>query len=223
MQSRTLTNYSDLLIRRGRVEELEEAIAYNIKALVVCGDEINREGRPVIYANLSWASLKLGKMHEAKQYGNEGLSILLQGGFSKHWLQQGYLSMAEVHFGLDELEEALDLCQKGLDIVIEMKNILGQGVARRLMGGFHHRLGQWERAEEMLRGSLRNLENTVSPPDEIALALLYSANLYHDMKKASFRNIPQSTICELVQRAEVIFERLGIYYDKALANRLKEA
>jgi class 3 adenylate cyclase/tetratricopeptide (TPR) repeat protein len=221
LQARSLTNYSDILIRRGHVEELEESITCNIKALDIRG-ESGRESNWVIYSNLSWASLKLGKMQKAKEYGNESLAILEQG-FSKFWLWQGYLAIAEVHLGLGEIETALDLCQKSLDIVIETKSVLGQCQVPHLMGRIYHRMGQWDKAEDMLKNSLRSFENINTPPDEMALTFWHLAILYHDMNEANFKNIPRATIRELIKRAEGIFERLDISYDKALAQRLSEA
>jgi tetratricopeptide (TPR) repeat protein len=220
LQARTLTNYSDLLIRRGHVEELEEAIAFNIKALDIRG-ESGRESNWVIYSNLSWASLKLGKMQKAKEYGNESLAVLEQG-VSRFWLWQGYLSIAEVHLGLGEIEPALDFCQKSLDIVIETKSLLGQCQAPHLMGRIYHRMGQWDKAEDMLKDSLRYSEKISLLPDEMALTFWDLAILYHDMNEANFRSIPRETIRDFVQRAVGTFERLDIYYDKSLTQRLSE-
>jgi tetratricopeptide (TPR) repeat protein len=220
LQARTLTNYSDLLIRLGHVEELEEAISCNIKALDIRG-ESGRESNWVIYSNLSWASLKLGKMQQAKEYGYKTLSIMEQG-VSKFWLWQGYLSIAEVHFGLSEIEIALDYCRKSLDIVNELKSLLGQCQVPHLMGRIYHSIGRWDKAEEMLKDSLRTHENTKLVTDKMALTLWYLAILYHDMNEANFRSTPRETIHELVLRAVEIFEKLGVYYDKSLAQRLSE-
>ena len=151
----------------------------------------------------------------------ESLAILEQG-FSKFWLWQGYLAIAEVHLGLGEIETALDLCQKSLDIVIETKSVLGQCQVPHLMGRIYHRMGQWDKAEDMLKNSLRSFENINTPPDEMALTFWHLAILYHDMNEANFKNIPRATIRELIKRAEGIFERLGVYYDKALAQKLSE-
>lgn len=219
LQARTLTNYSDILIRRGHVGELEEAIACNIKGLGFRG---TREANWVIYSNLALASLKLGKMQKAKEYGNESLAIL-EHGVSKFWLWQGYLSIAEVHLGLGEIEPALDFCQKSLDIVIETKSLLGQCQVPHLMGRIYHRMGRWDKADDMLKDSLRYSEKISLLPDEMALTFWHLAILYHDMNETNFRSIPRETICELVQRAVEIFERLGIYYDKSLAQRLSDA
>jgi class 3 adenylate cyclase/tetratricopeptide (TPR) repeat protein len=218
MQLRTLTNYSDLLIRRGHVTELEEAIACNIKALDMYfeGCQITRH---VIYANLAWAWVRLGNLQKAREYGDKSLTAL-EHGWSKYWFCQGYLTRAEVHFSSGETEAALDLCRKSLDIAIEVKSILFQGESYILMGKIYHRLGQWDKAEEMLKDSLKYLENTIFPPDDRALARWHLAILYRDMNEAKFRDIPKSTIHELVQKAQEIFEKFSIYYDKQLADKL---
>ncbi len=221
LQARTLTNYSDILIRRGHVEELEEAIICNNKALDLRVNSGPGATLFVIYGNLAWASLKLGNRQKAKEYVNKSLTNL-EHGFSKFWRWQGYLNAAEVLFGLDETEAALDYCRKSLDIVIEMKSPLGQCQVPHLMGRIYHSLGQWDKAEEMLKDSLRSSEKISLLPDETALVFWHLAILYHDMNGANFRSIQRETIRGLVQGAVEIFEKLGINYDKELAQKLVE-
>jgi predicted ATPase/class 3 adenylate cyclase len=221
LQARTLTNYSDILIRRGHSEELEEAIACNIKALGMRGR--NAQGANwCIYANLAWASAKLGKMRQAREYCDQSLTELKQG-LSKFWRWQGYLIAGDIYFSLGEAETALDYCRKSLDIVSEVKSTLGQGQVKLLFGRIYCQLGRWHEAEQELKESLNHLENSVSPPDEKAQALWNLALVYHEMNEAKYRDIPRRTIREFAQRATEIWARLGIAHDETLVSKIMGA
>lgn len=138
---------NNLAVAYNHLGQLELALDYLGQAVKITSDV------PAHHCNLGDVTYGLGRLHEATQHLNEGLSLSRQSGDRGVELECLVL-LAAVHCDLGDYPKTLELAAQALTMSQDLEDRFLQAGALNVMGAVHHELGRYHQALEYRQQAL---------------------------------------------------------------------
>lgn len=164
-----------------RVDQHSDAILTNLKGIAVARAREDKKYLDALLNNMSLVYQKLGDEETSIEYLLE--SVTLREAQKSKYLGISYANLGNVYKRQENFEEAIKRYEQSLDLLEDPSFIGARIVCLRNMGDAYTKMGEYDRAIELLKESYSMAKQKVDNERDFGMYHFLSASLYQDQGK----------------------------------------